>query len=161
MNDELRQISDHVKREKKGKDSALEDLLEFWGAWRANVISGISSSSRSPIAMAIDGYNPITRNLQSCKTKPQRPIQPHQTRSIQPRIPKYWPHHRMAQVNQVVGELHLQYKDILIYKYEKNWTAKDFNVEMGWSPKTYQNMIGKVRSVVKKHPIIKRILGRT
>ena len=151
MNEELRQPSGHIKREKKGKDSALEDLMEFWGAWRANVIAGLSASSRSPITVAMEQYKPA---------KPSDIAQPKQTRTIQPKIPKYWPHHRMAQVNQVIWELQIQYQEILIHRYEDNWTANDFIREMNWSINTYYARISEARRAVKKHPVIRRILGR-
>ena len=148
---EINQPSQHVTREKKGKDSALEDLLEFWGAWRAQVISGLSASSRSPITVAIEQYKPCPISNFS---------QPKQTRVIQPQIPKYWPHHRMALVNQAIWELRTEYQEMLIHRYEDNWSANDFIDQFNWGIKTYHNRMSEARRAVRKHKTIQKLLGR-
>jgi len=154
MDSNIRELSDHVreKRERKGRDSALEDLLEYWGAWRANVISGLSASSRSPITVAIEQYTP-------CKTSDL--IQPKQTRTIQPKVPKYWPHHRMAQINQAVWELQARHQEMLIHYYEDCWTAQIFIKEFNWTKETYYSRISEARKAIKNHPVIKILLHRS
>lgn len=151
--DDSRQLSSHIsqKRERKGKDSRLEDLLEFWGAWRADVISGLSASSRSPITVAIEEYKPHPTSTL---------IQPKQTRVIQPKIPKYWPQKRMALVNQAIWELPAIYQEMLIHKYEDLWAKHHFMVELRWTADEYNNNLRCARRAIKKHPVIKKLLGR-
>jgi len=151
--DDIRELSDHVreKRERKGRDSALEDLLEYWGAWRANVITGLSASSRSPITIAMEQYKSYpTSNI----------VQPKQTRVTQSTIPKYWPHHRMSLINQAIWELQSIYQYILIRKYEDLWSVNDFEHNLKWERQEYYNNIRCAKRALKKHKIIKNLLGR-
>lgn len=150
MND-IREPSSHIGRDRRGKDSALEDLLEYWGAWRANVISGLSASSRSPITVAIELYKPY----------PLNPIsQPKQTRVIVNQIPKYFPNHRMSAVNQAVWELRTKHQEMLIHRYEDNWSSLQFMREYNWLIDTYYSRMSEAKSAIRRHPTIKKLLRR-
>jgi len=153
MMDNIRDPSSHIGRERKGKDSALEDLLEYWGAWRANVISGLSASSRSPITVAIELYKPVSVSLDS-------PSQPKQTRVTINQIPKYWPQKRMSLVNQAVWELQIKHQEMLIHRYEDNWSSLQFIKEYNWLIDTYYARMSEARRAISKHPTIKKLLHR-
>ena len=149
----LKQPSDHVKREKGSKDQPLDDLLEEYGAWRAEVVAGVNvrySTARTGLE-AIKSVNPLNwGKILKCK----------ETHTYRPTTPDYWPHRRMTIVNRAVHELNDKYKQVIIYRYEHGWKQKDFTDRYGWKPATYWGYISRARRELRKNNQIRKLLGR-
>ena len=147
---DIRQLSTHLSNEKKGKDEALDELLLYWGEQRARSLSVLGVGG-SPIVAAMTYAKP---HIQSDITQPK------QTSSIRPKTPLYWKNYRVADINHAVWELQVRHQEMLIRHYEDGWKGKDFVKEFGWEISTYHTRMSEARRAIKKHPTIKKMLGR-
>ena len=150
---DTRELSTHLDRGKKGKDEALEGLLDYWGAWRAKAI-GLGTGSITSIAVAME-----MRKSESVRVSDIP--QPKQTRNVQPITPRYFIHYQPVKVNKAVFEIQSRYAEILIRMYEDCWTKQDFLRERNWVAGTYYTRICEAKRAIRKHPQIKQLHAKS
>lgn len=153
--------SGHITRDKKGKDHALEQLLEIWGAWRDGAVLHLGIGI-SPLEGAVQR---LSRPGWQLTTKGWRPTssgmaQPKETRVVRPNIPRYYTKPFISKINRAILSLQEKHRITLIRKYEDCWETRDFGIQWGWEANTTYNRLAEARSAARNHKDIKFALRR-
>lgn len=161
--------STHLTRGKK-PDDQLEQILEPWGLYRQKGVPGLSSPRKSPL----EGYNCLetagTREIDRKKLGFFKTINaktalfeykiwkarilslgvPRETTVTKPVIPAYDGDKRYSKIDRILSQIHSQYYNILIHKYEHQWEIRDFEINWGLDPKVARNQLRRARKAAKE-----------
>lgn len=171
--------STHLDRDKVNNDP-LEHILEPWGVYRQWGVSGLSSSSQSPIAGLNQLEKAFTKEIDRRKRaeireafvklnykgedlkqataqafrewtwRIERLNVPRETKTVKPVSPNYGGHRYYSAIDKLLAEIHPPYYNILIHKYEHNWQQINFVETWGWTVDKTKDKICRARGAARR-----------
>lgn len=155
--------SDHTKNERKTRDAWIENILEDWGAWRRDPITGLSSPTRSTLQTIHELH--LEQGAQA-KSKPipadtplwkrhwlkdkNRALKCLSTRQIAAKIPNYSPNRFMARVNTYIAFLPIELSSCIRWRYEDEKTYQIVEIEHHISKSEYYRRLAEARKRLKQ-----------